>query len=174
MYLIQLKRFHDRASGHNIFVPALFGKVRTARPPSARAKWDEKTFFEDVKRKRSGEESEAVRQLYELAKAKGRVQWGTATTGGSFLFQVAKERRWSTVFNIHANQGLWISFGSLRRGGAAQETLQEFRARLNTGGVAVAEDAVESEWYAIGFPVLAEDRSLEVFKDAVLWLCSQI
>lgn len=172
MYLIQLKRFHDSATGQNIFVPALFGRVARKRPPGRQ--WDKESFFEDVERKRSGEETEAVRQLYELAKAKGRVQWGTATTGGSFLFQVAKERRWSTVFNIHANQGLWISFGSLRRGGVAQETLQEFRARLNTGGVAVAENAVESEWYAIGFPVLAEDRSLEVFKGAVLWLCSQI
>lgn len=172
MYLIQLKRFHDSASGQNIFVPALFGRVARKRPRGRQ--WDKESFFEDVERKRSGEETEAVRQLYELAKTKGRVQWGTATTGGSFLFQVAKERRWSTVFNIHANQGLWISFGSLRRGGVAQETLQEFGARLNTGGVAVAEDAVESEWYAIGFPVLAEDRSLEVFKDAVLWLCRQI
>jgi len=31
MYLIQLKRFHDKATGQNIFVPALFGKVRRER-----------------------------------------------------------------------------------------------------------------------------------------------
>ncbi|MDO8690021.1 MAG: hypothetical protein Q7R39_08440 [Dehalococcoidia bacterium] len=33
MYLIQLKRFHDRATEQNIFVPALFGKVERDRPP---------------------------------------------------------------------------------------------------------------------------------------------
>jgi hypothetical protein len=172
MYLVQLKRFGDLATEQSIFVPALFGKVATGRP--SRGKWDERSFFEDVERKRSGQEIDAVRQLYELAKAKGRVQWGTARTGGSFLFQVAKEGRWFTVFNIHANQGLWVSFGSLRRGGVAQETLEGFRRRLDTQGVAIPEHATEAEWYAVGFPVLAEGKALKVLKDATLWLCSQI
>jgi hypothetical protein len=174
MYLVQLKRFRDLAKEQNIFVPALFGKVATGWPSRQRGRWDENSFFEDVERKRAGQEIDAVRQLYELAKAKGRVQWGTATTGGSFLFQVTKEGRWFTVFNIHANQGMWVSFGSLRRGGVTQDTLEEFRRRLDTQGVAIAEHATEAEWYQIGFPVLAEGKALEVLKDATLWLCSQI
>jgi hypothetical protein len=33
MYLIQLKRFHDKGTQRNIFVPALFGRVAAARKP---------------------------------------------------------------------------------------------------------------------------------------------
>ncbi|MBI2861185.1 MAG: hypothetical protein HYX89_00030 [Chloroflexi bacterium] len=177
MYLMQLKRFRDQITGQYIFVPALFGNMPTvAIQRTEHHGGDERSFFEDLEQRRTSDEVGAVRQLYDLAKAKGRIQWRTENNGASFLFQIAKNGKWFTIFNVHANQGLWINFGSLRRGGLTQEVLHEFLTRLNAvDSIAIPEHVTrQAEWHLVALPSVAESKSLQSFKDATLWLCNQI
>ena len=79
--------------GLKVVVPVLFGYTEEARmvkkpprpPPPGRRKWDEVSFFEELRANVDGGSVEAVRRLYDHCESLGCVMsWGTAKRRGSF------------------------------------------------------------------------------------------
>lgn len=92
--IVEAKQFQK--DGFRFVVPSLWGYTEKARrikksttvsgTSSGRRKWNLSLFYEALSEKRTEEEFEAIKDLYDRIKAFGvfKVRWGTGTGDGSF------------------------------------------------------------------------------------------
>jgi hypothetical protein len=113
IFLVQLKRFRDQAKKQNIFVPALFGKVATGRPPQ-RERWNETRFIEHLKRSGDLETVEYTLDVYDHFKEwTDEPYWGSGTTHGSFNLLLLTEGARVNLAGITSRGDLYVNFGTL-------------------------------------------------------------
>jgi len=114
-----------------ILIPKLYG-TETKKPISlpstsaARKKWDERTFFEDVRARLELPVEKKIRELYEYAQQTAdHISWGTGASRGSFN---PKYERISarSLFTVFSDGVLQINFGWLND----DESTLEFRKKL--------------------------------------------
>lgn len=114
-----------------ILIPKLYGTetkklISSSSTPAARKKWDERTFFEDVRVRVERSVERKIRELYEYSqRAADHISWGTGASRGSFN---PKYERISarSLFTVFSDGVLQINFGWLND----DESTLEFRKKL--------------------------------------------
>lgn len=117
---------------YEIMIPKLFGAevkkdIGVATPSSARRKWEEKSFFEDVAEKLNEKEADAVRKLYDFSKDNAEsINWGTGTTRASFSpkFSVVGSK---SLYTVRSNGKLSLNFGWLGEDESAAKYRDKFK-----------------------------------------------
>jgi hypothetical protein len=110
----------------DILIPKLFGTETPKPPPDGRKRWDESTFFDDVRRRLEPPAETSIRQLYEYAqRTAGRISWGTGASYGSFNPKYTAISRRS-VFTVFSTGWLQFNFVWLND----NESALEFRGIL--------------------------------------------
>lgn len=113
-----------------IVIPKLYGaETSKARSiplmPGARRRWDEQTFFEDVRARLGVSVEERIRELYEYVRGiSDHIAWGTGTAGSFGPKYDSISRR--SVFTVFTDGVLQVNFGWLNDG----EGAVQFRKKL--------------------------------------------
>jgi len=167
MHLIQLRRFHDKASDQNIFVPALFGRV--TKPEAKRRPgrlWDKESFLQQASEK-SRESVPVLERLIQFAEEEAAIVWGRGASVASFqcAFTVPDGKR-VPAYWVMANGKMQFDFWTLNKRLSA-EAIRSYRDAL--GGVrGMPREAIETDtWRDVGVTVLASEASWEAFRQAV-------
>lgn len=114
-----------------ILIPKLYGtetqkSKSSSSTPATRKKWDEDTFFENVRNRLGLPVEKKVRELYEYAqRTADHISWGTGAVRGSFnpKYERISARSLITVFSDGVLQ---VNFGWLND----DESTYEFRRKL--------------------------------------------
>ncbi len=170
MYLIQLKRFHDKASGQNIFVPALFGRV--ARPESRRRPgrlWDKESFLQQASEK-SPESLPVLERLLDFTEGDKAIVWGRGATIGTFqfVFTSPNGKRLPALI-VMANGKMSFDFWTLRKW-LDQEVVTSYRNALGLAKDIPREAITTDTWREFDVTALSAQRSWKAFQQAVLAL----
>ncbi len=170
MYLIQLKRFHDKASGQNIFVPALFGRV--ARPESRRRPgrlWDKESFLQQASEK-SPESRSVFERLLDFTEGEKAIVWGRGATIGTFqfVFTTQNGKRLPALF-VMANGKMSFDFWTLGKW-LDQEVVTSYRKALGLAKDIPREAISTDTWREFDVTALSAQRSWKAFRQAVLAL----
>jgi len=112
IYAVQMEYYQFEK--YEIIIPKLFGvevkkNVSTNSSGSPRTKWDEQSFFDDARKKLDNDSVVAVKKLYDLAKQKSKISWGTGTIRGAFSAQFDLLGT-KPLFVLESNGILRISF----------------------------------------------------------------
>lgn len=123
IYAVQLEYYkHD---DYEIMIPKMFGvevkkNVSTNSASSPRKKWDEQSFFEDVRKNLDSEKAVSVKKLYDFAKQKSEIIWGTGMIRGAFSAQFDLLGT-KPLFVLESNGILRISFDYPKKGASATQ-----------------------------------------------------
>ncbi len=103
---------------YEIMIPKLFGaevkKDIGVSSSSARRKWEEKSFFEDVVANLSEEEIDAVKKLYEFSKNNAEhISWGTGVARASFSVKFSRISETKSLYTVKSDGKLSLNFGWL-------------------------------------------------------------
>jgi hypothetical protein len=167
MYLIQLKRFHDKATGQNIFVPALFGRVARKRLPGRQ--WGRESFLQQASEKCS-EGLSALKRLIEFAEAERALVWGRGASIGTFqsVFTLPSGKRVPT-FYVGADGNMSIDFwtlGKWLKPGAVASYRESLALAKDIPRAAISTDT----WKEFDVTALDSQQSWKAFQQAVLAL----
>jgi len=170
MYLIQLKRFHDKATGQNIFVPALFGRVaraETKRRPGRQ--WDNESFLQQAA-ERCPENLSTLKRLIEFARSEKAIIWGRGASVGSFQFLfTAQGGRKLPAFFVMANGRMSFDFMTLTKW-LDPSVVASYRDALALAK-GIPHEAISTDtWKEFEVSVLSSQQSWKAFQQAVLAL----
>ena len=170
LMVLQLREF-DLGRERRIFIPYLVTDPGKPQPPM----WDEKSFLDDARQRRSQQEFDVIRGLYDLAG--DQRQFGRGTSGGSFTYRVSPDgKRWYSLITVYNYYGVQLPLGQLSSSGVPREIIAEFRDRLNAiPGIHIPEDEVTLGKYpGIQFEPLTREGNFARFKEALSWLREQV
>lgn len=132
IYSIELEYYKHK--GYEILIPNVFGAESKKRvvPVSKgeRKRWDEGSFFKDVKDQLAAEVNEALRKLYGFSKKNANeISWGRGAKSGTFN---AKFHSISvkSVYTVWTNGHLTINFGWLDDNEYALQWREQLRKEL--------------------------------------------
>jgi hypothetical protein len=170
MYLIQLKRFHDKASGQNIFVPALFGRV--VRPETKRGRgrqWDRERFFQQAQEK-CPEGLPVLTRLVDFADRDEAITWGRGASIGTFqfLFSVQGGRKLPAFF-VGADGRMSFDFWTLKKW-LDPSVVASYRDHLALAKDIPREAISTDTWKEFDVSALNSQQSWKAFQRAVLAL----
>ncbi len=170
MYLIQLKRFHDKASDQNIFVPALFGRV--TRPETKRRPghlWDKQSFLKQASEK-CPDRLPILERLIDFAEAKGALMWGRGASIGTFqfLFMGPGGKNLSAFF-VGADGKMSFDFWTLRKW-LRPGPVVSYRESLALAKDIPQEAISTDTWKEFDVSALSSQQSWKAFQRAVLAL----
>jgi len=167
MYLIQLKRFRDKATGANIFVPALFGRVARKRPPGRQ--WDKESFLQQASEK-CPESLSALKRLIEFAEAERALVWGRGASIGTFqfVFKLPSGKR-LPAFYVMANGKMSMDFWTLNKWLDAS-VVASYRDALALAKDIPHEAISTDTWKEFDVSALSSQQSWKAFQQAVLAL----
>ena len=131
--MVEAKIFEK--DGYRIGVPSLFGYTEEARrvkrkvnikTSQNRKKWDELSFFEDVREKLDEREVKGIARLYEYCKSTiWEIRWGSGFIHGSFSL-VCPAICPRSIFTVWSNGSMALNFGWLK----GDEITEQFRDRM--------------------------------------------
>lgn len=108
--------------GMKVVAPRVFGyteqarqvkRVVTVTSGSTRRKWDERSFFEDARKKLSAAELAAVESLFKAARDAGcGISWGTGKNDGSYNIKANRISSLSFL-TVRSNGSLSVNYGWL-------------------------------------------------------------
>jgi len=115
----------------DILIPKLYGAetkkpMRSSSTSAGRKKWDEGTFFEDVRARLTEPAEKKIRELYEYAqRTADHISWGTGASRGSFnpKYEQISAR---SLFSVFSDGLLQVNFHWLND----NESTLEFRKTL--------------------------------------------
>lgn len=116
---------------YEIMIPKLFGSEvkKDLTSTGNRKKWDEESFFKDVKDKLKESEIKSIKILYEFSKGAGQVSWGTGVKCGSFNPKFLKISIRS-LYSVFSNGVLRINFGWLNDNESTEKYRDDFKRKL--------------------------------------------
>lgn len=123
IFAVQLEYY--KHEDYEIMIPKLFGlevkkNVSVGSSGSPRKKWDEQSFFEDVRKNLNSEKAAIVKKLYDFAKQKSEIIWGTGMIRGAFSAQFDLLGT-KPLFVLESNGTLKISFDYPKKGAVAEQ-----------------------------------------------------
>lgn len=111
IYLVEFEYY--KFDDYQITIPKLYGaeiKSRSDKSSGTRRKWDESSFFKDVKEKLDEKQSQSVHKLYEFSKKTADdVPFGSGTDNGSFNPRFLKIGGRS-LYTVWSNGNLTLNF----------------------------------------------------------------
>lgn len=115
-----------------------------------------------------------MRDLYDWSvRTADRVWFGTGRVVGSFTFHYLKEGKTISVFTIYTNGKLALNYGWMKTQ-LSRETLEGFHKKIHEIPSLQQIEADFSKWPSVKVEALIETENRENFKNAVLWLKTQI
>ena len=127
---------------YEIMIPKLFGSEvkKDLTSTGNRKKWDEESFFKDVKDKLKESEIKSIKILYEFSKGADQVSWGTGVTCGSFNPKFLKISIRS-LYSVFSNGVLRINFGWLNDNESTEKYRDDFKIKLEKlKGISIPND----------------------------------
>lgn len=141
IYAVQLQYY--KHEDYEIMIPKLFGlevkkNISTNSSGSPRKKWDEQSFFEDLRKNLDSDNARLVKQLYDFAKQKADISWGTGMTRAAFSAHFEKLGT-KPLFVLESNGILRISFDYPKKGASAEQIakVEELEQLLSHTGLQV-------------------------------------
>lgn len=169
-------------SGATSLVPKLVGRTaasegRKTVAGGQKRKWDEDSFFRQVRERHGHDGLRVTRRLYEWAVDRGlRIWWGEGKEHGSFaaMLDLADEAQY--VFSLRGLQNsLWVEISFARMlGPFADEVLRdELRGRLNRiPGVSLSRDSLY-KYPSIQVEQLESPDAIAAFLAAFEWFLGE-
>jgi hypothetical protein len=129
--------------GRKIVLPKLYGaevQKRVTSTRSRRKKWNESSFFADVRDKLSPEEVNRVRELYDVSRQHAdTLRWGTGAVTGSFNAIFEEVHPTKSLYTVQSDGQLWFNFGWLGEGEYAEKVTNKVVSQIETfDGVSVS------------------------------------
>lgn len=130
---------------YEIMIPKLFGsevkkKSGVSTSAGTRKKWNEESFFEDVKNKLKASEVKSIKILYEFSKRKAdQIGWGTGSTRGSFNPRFSKISS-KSLYGVFSDGTLDIPFLWLDDNEITKKYRDKFKKELERLGITIPND----------------------------------
>ena len=113
IYAVELDYY--KFDGYHLSIPKLYGaevKKSVSRTTSGRRKWDEESFFEDLKNKVDESDYTKVKKIFEGTKSLGTIVYGTGVDNGSITLRAkSKDGRLVSIFNYFSNGIVYLFSG---------------------------------------------------------------
>ncbi len=172
LHALELKRF--QVGQMEILVPHLYGVSTKPSTSRGRGQWSEELFFKVLEENNEPNVVSLVRDIYDWSsQTADRVCFGTGKEIGSFTFHYLKDGKTISVFTIYTNGKLTINYGGMKDK-LPKETLEQFHKMIQEIPTLHHIPADFSKWPSIKVDALMEPQNLEKFKEAILWLKTQI
>lgn len=115
---VEIRRY--TGEGFSTHIPRVIGQtgeaqlnnVPRAHSSSARRRWDEAGFFEEVEKRLGSGRAEVVRDLYRFSKETARVTWGT-NLSGSFSVKFDHVHPSKSLYSVYSNGDVELNFAWL-------------------------------------------------------------
>ncbi len=159
--LFAVEMEYYRHEHFEILIPKLFGaEVRkdlgSGKPTSTGTKWDESSFFEDARKKLSGEQLDAVRRLHEFSlTAANQITWGSGIATGSFSAKFAAGSG-KSVYAVFSDGKMVFNFAWLNESEAARLFRDRLRGEIER--IDGLRDAAIPERYPEGWKYMPAER----------------
>lgn len=151
-------------------VPRVIGQtvdVKNPKVASEKRQWDETSFFQELEAKRGADETRVARKIFEWAKTKAYIQWGTGNIEGSWIpkVKIGSQRQESySIFESYTNGKIHIS---LRNN--SQIICEALHERLNH-----FVDRKINSYFVIKLSKLANESDLTEFTNTFEWLLQEL
>lgn len=173
IYAVQLEYY--KFEQYEIMIPKMFGvevkkSLSNGSANSARRKWDEQSFFEEIKKAFSGIELEAIIKLYDFSKKSAdEIHWGTGVNNGSFSVRFYKLGN-RPLFVIHSDGKLRISTEYPKREASPEQVanLDRLNSALKDIGMNVNPVSERTVFTIFGQWTDKVDRLIEKIKEVIL------
>ncbi|MBE9042113.1 hypothetical protein IQ235_15135 [Oscillatoriales cyanobacterium LEGE 11467] len=183
---VEIEQYTDVEADLRVLVPRTIGQTAGAKQKKAsatlgRRKWDESSFFQELKSRRGKEEAIVAKKLYQWAVARSNlldVQWGTGDTYGGFsVCAIAQSSRPPyDLFRV----GIWGGLEISSRDYASREPFdtkdkwQELREQLSSIGMALPNDPREPRFPFLRLSTLQDEQALERGLQIFEWIAREI
>lgn len=176
---IEVKQF--AGGGMKTLVPRVLGQTESARQKkkSARGesrKWDEASFFADLRRKQGEEIAALAQACFDWANAHGlRIWWGLGKSEGSFFPVYDNKRGKNFLFSIWTYGRVEIQFQHMSKPPFDQEAYrQELARRLaSIDGISIPENSITKR-PTFDLDLLSEADSLTRFLETFDWVLAEV
>jgi len=172
LHALEMNRF--KAEEIEVLVPRLYGA--STKPPTniQRGQWTEEEFFKVLKEKNDSTIFNIVDNLYKWTENEAdRIWWGIGKERGSFTFHYLKEGKTISIFSIYTDGKLMLNYGWSSKI-LPIEVLEAFHKKVQEIPLMRQIPNDFSKWPTVKVEVLKDSGNLEKFKQAVLWIRSQI
>ncbi len=174
VFAIEIKQYVGQ--GLKTLVPRVIGQQPKTKPPPER-QWDETSFLQEVRARRSGEEAAVAKRILDWAGKKTlRIRWGKGSQSGSFSTVVDKNGTGLTLFSAWTSGHIQIHFQHLQAKGAFDDggKLLELLRRLNgISNVDIPDDAI-NRYPSFMMSALQDEPEQTKFLDAIEWAIHEI
>ena len=171
---VEIKQYVSQ-DGLKTLVPRVIGQTTEAqqRKSSAtreRRRWDEGSFFQELKNRRGADEAEIARQIHSWAKSKEplvEIQWGTGDTYGGFAAKLHIEgRRFFQILTVDISGSLEIYSNNYSNQPPFnnEEKWLELRDKLSGIGLSLPRDSHEFRAPSLRLSTLQEESLHQVLK----------
>ncbi len=173
---LEMRRF--QAENAEMLVPRVFGPAQTPKKPGAgvRNKWDEATFFEELRRRQGDEVVQVARRIFDWANEKTQVWFGEGTRSGSFVPRIFHKDWKHQLFAVYTYGALEVYFQtySVKPPFDVEEKRRELLNKLNQiKGVNIPADAIARR-PSISLADLAKYGTVEQFLAVYEWVVEEI
>lgn len=169
IYGLQIDQYEE--NGMSVYVPRLFGyKSESSKGTSNRKRWDENSFFEDV-RERIPEEEEKMRKLFNLVDPENHqtksniradeISWGTGSRRGSFnpkYYPIGEK----SLFSVYSDGEININIGWHEDVDGLDQLLRDLEESLEE--VSIDQGSAK---HNVNFHISDLTENFEGFRDAV-------
>ncbi|WP_164103725.1 PDDEXK family nuclease [Candidatus Laterigemmans baculatus] len=176
---IEVKQF--AGGGMKTLVPRVLGQTESARQKkqSARGesrKWDEPSFFAELRRKKGEATAAIARACLEWAQSRElRIWWGQGKSEGSFFPVYDNERGKNFLFSVWTYGRIEIQFQHMKKPPFDQDAnRQELARRLALiDGISIPEDSITKR-PTFDLDLLSEADSLTRFLETFDWVLAEV
>lgn len=181
---LEIKQYVSQ-DGLKTLVPRVIGQTAEAQQKKSsatreRRRWDEASFFAEIKARRGADEAQMAKAIYLWAKSQEpevQIHWGTGDTYGGFVAQLPqKGRKPYQLFTVDIAGRMEISadnYGS-RPPFSAEHHWLELRSKLTSIGLSLPTEPGERRSPSLALFTLQDESALKQITQTFDWVIEQI
>ena len=181
---LEIKQYVSQ-DGLKTLVPRVIGQTAEAQQKKSsatreRRRWDEASFFAEIKARRGADEAQMAKAIYLWAKSQEpevQIHWGTGDTYGGFVAQLPqKGRKPYQLFTVDIAGRMEISadnYGSRPPFNAEHHWL-ELRSKLTSIGLSLPTEPGERRSPSLALFTLQDESALKQITQTFDWVIEQI
>jgi hypothetical protein len=166
--------------GLKTLVPRVVGQTAESEKkkpvrPTGGVRWDETSFFAEIQKRNGDAVASVARQIFEWARPRGQIWFGSGTRSGSFGLTVPTDGSKRYLFAAYTYGAIEIYFQWLKNAAPFDESKRnEFLDRLNRiAGIRLPAEAIDRR-PSIKLATLAQPDRLRQFFDVLEWAIAEI
>jgi len=184
VFALEIKQYVSE-DGLKTLVPRVIGQTAEAQQKKSsatreRRRWDESSFFAELKARRGAEEAQTAREIYVWVKNQAPeidIQWGTGDTYGGFAAHLhRKGKKPYQLFTVDIAGKMEISahnYGS-HPPFSAEEKWLELRNKLSSIGLSLPTEPGERRSPSLALFTLQDESALKQVIETFDWVTEQI